>query len=163
MHLTFCLSNLLYGHEQLGQRVPNRPLHLPLRKADIAAAAARKAFLAGEQSIPGIPGVILGGALAASAFASVMAFETGGIVPGAGNRDSVPAMLTPGEAVLPKRLTENLTHASRSGSSGQEIHVHNHFSPQIHAVDADGVDRMLEKHGEKFNQHAENHIRKMNH
>ena len=106
---------------------------------------------------------ILGAVASAATFAAVMAFETGGIVPGAGNRDSVPAMLTPGEAVLPKRLTENLTHASRSGSSGQEIHVHNHFSPQIHAVDADGVDRMLEKHGEKFNQHAENHIRKMNH
>jgi hypothetical protein len=133
-----------------------------MTKPHDAAAAARKAYLAGMQ-FPFPANLVIGPALGAMAFASVMAFETGGLVPGVGNRDSVPAMLTPGEAVLPKRLTENLTHAARSGSSGQEIHVHNHFSPQIHAVDAEGVDRMLEKHGEKFNEHAANHIRKMNH
>src|ERR1700722_5063224 len=43
-----------------------------------AAAAARKAFLAGENSVPGWPGVILGGALAAGGFASALAFEAGG-------------------------------------------------------------------------------------
>jgi hypothetical protein len=31
-------------------------------------------------------------------------FATGGRVPGAGSRDTVPAMLTPGEAVVPRRL-----------------------------------------------------------
>lgn len=35
-------------------------------------------------------------------------FATGGVVPGTGNRDSVPAMLTPGEGVLTKRTTAAL-------------------------------------------------------
>ena len=33
-------------------------------------------------------------------------FSKGGVVPGHGNRDTVPAMLTPGEIVLPKRFQE---------------------------------------------------------
>jgi len=35
------------------------------------------------------------------------AWATGGIIPGSGNRDSVPAMLTPGEVVLNKRQVAN--------------------------------------------------------
>ena len=35
-------------------------------------------------------------------------FAQGGIVPGSGNRDTVPAMLTPGEVVLNKAQQENL-------------------------------------------------------
>jgi hypothetical protein len=91
-------------------------------------------------------------AFGASMMGSALAFADGGIVP-ASNRgvDSVPAMLTPGEAVLPKHLTEMLTQAARNGSQGgQVVHVHNHFSPQIHAVDAEGVDRMLTKHSDTF-------------
>ncbi len=121
-----------------------------------AGAAARKAYLAGMQ-FPFPVNLVMGPALGAMAFASVMAFEGGGIVPGVGNTDSVPAMLTPGEAVLPKSLTEGLRNAGRSGSGGGgEIHVHTHFSPQIHAVDSEGVDRM-------FHEHTLNHLRKFNH
>ena len=42
---------------------------------------------------------------------SVMSFlgmSEGGIVPGRGNRDSVPTMLTPGEAVIPKEVVSRL-------------------------------------------------------
>jgi hypothetical protein len=42
------------------------------------------------------------------------------------------------------------------------VHVHNHFSPQIHAVDAEGVDRMLTKHSDTFKRHFTNHARRMN-
>ena len=35
-----------------------------------------------------------------------LTFAKGGIVPGTGNRDTVPAMLTPGEMVIPKRFVE---------------------------------------------------------
>jgi hypothetical protein len=128
-----------------------------------AAKAARRAFLAGEQAIPGPAGVALGAVLGAGAFATVMAFEEGGIVPGVGKGDIVPARLEPGEGVLSNKVMDGLRSiAAGNGSSGQTVHVHNHFSPQIHAVDADGVDRMLTKHSETFKRHYVNHARRMN-
>jgi hypothetical protein len=135
-----------------------------MTKEHDAAKAARKAYLAGME-FPFPANLVMGPALGAMAFASVMAFEKGGLVPGSGNGDTVPAMLTPGEAVLPKALTEGLSNAAQHGSlgnGGQEVHVHNHFSPQIHAVDSDGVERMLTKHADTFHEHFHNHVRKMN-
>jgi hypothetical protein len=50
----------------------------------------------------------------------VRKFATGGVVPGVGNRDSVPAMLTPGEFVIRKQAaksigTDNLQKLNRGG------------------------------------------------
>jgi hypothetical protein len=111
------------------------------------------------------PNPIIGAVEAAATFTSVMALEQGGIVPGVTLGDTVPAMLTPGEAVLPKSLTESLTHMSRSGTGtgGGEIHVHNHFSPQIHAMDSEGVDRVLTEHRDTFAKHFNDHVRRQNH
>jgi hypothetical protein len=106
---------------------------------------------------------ILGAVEAASTFAAVMALNAGGIVPGVGNMDTVPALLTPGESVLPKKLTENLTNAAQgSNKSGPDIHVHHHARYEIHAIDGASVHQMLKDHADKFAEHATNHIRKMN-
>jgi hypothetical protein len=99
--------------------------------------------------------------LAAGAFASVMAFERGGIVPGIGHGDVVPAMLTPGEGVLPKKLMERI-NAAPDVSDGPRYTVHVHHSNTIHALDSDGVDAVLRKHGDKLHRHVENTLRKMN-
>ena len=157
-------KSMAQAFSQIGRQMLQSELeHLMEMRTVDGAARLENARKAATDAWAWAGNPLLGAVAAASTFAAVMAFETGGIVPGVTKGDTVPAMLTPGEAVLPKKLTENLTHAARSGSSGgPEIHVHNHFSPRIHAVDAEGVDRMLEKHGEKFNQHAEDHIRKMN-
>ena len=135
-----------------------------MTKEHDAAAAARKAYLAGMH-FPWPANLVLAPALAAGAFASVMAFEAGGIVPGVENGDVVPARLTPGEAVIPKELTEQLTHAARFGdnskqSGGTQVHVH--YAPQIHAIDGPSVRRMLDDHQDDFHNHFENHVRKMN-
>jgi hypothetical protein len=159
-------KNMGQAFAQLGKQMLQSEIeHLMEMKTIDGQVRLDKARTAAAKAWEWAGNPILGAVAAATTFAAVMALETGGIVPGVTRGDTVPAMLTPGEAVLPKRLTEGLTNAANSGrmSNGPEIHVHNHFSPQIHAVDADGVSRMLEKHGEKFNQHAENHIRKMNH
>ena len=105
---------------------------------------------------------ILGALAAAGAFATVMAFEDGGIVPGVGRGDIVPARLEPGEAVLPKQMTENLSKATGSDGGGKHITLHHHANYTVHALDADGVDKVLQKHGDKFTQHAVNALRKMN-
>jgi hypothetical protein len=38
-------------------------------------------------------------------------FNRGGIVPGSGNTDTVPALLTPGEVVIPKELAGRFTQS----------------------------------------------------
>jgi len=130
-----------------------------------AAAAARAAYKTGWK-FPYPSNIVMAPALGALAFATTMAFAQGGIVPGSGNQDNVPAMLTPGEAVLPKALTEGLSNAARNGNltgSGGDIHLHVTHAPQIHAVDSEGVERMLTKHADTFTKHINNHIRKLNH
>lgn len=130
-------------------------------KESDAAAAARKAYLAG-QSIGGPAGVLVGAAMGAMAFASVMAFAEGGIVPGVEKTDSVPAMLTPGEGVIPKQTMENLKHASQPSAPPQ---INLHYSPEnhLHAIDTDGVRDMLDKHADAFTEHVHKSLRAGNH
>lgn len=45
-------------------------------------------------------------------------FAQGGIVPGVGNQDSVPALLTPGEAVIPKPVVQAATGGAHPFQSG---------------------------------------------
>lgn len=88
----------------------------------ITAAAARAGAEAFAAYV-GIPfvGPALGTAAAAEAvgqtmaFASLLAFNKGGLVPGVGNTDSVPAWLTPGELVVPKEVTQALMGAGAAG------------------------------------------------
>ncbi len=135
-----------------------------MTKEHDAAAAARKAYLAGMQ-FPFPANIIMGPALGAMAFASVMAFEGGGMVPGVGNGDIVPARLEPGEGVLTKRQMEGVINQAKFGNgdnSGGDVHIHHHQTNHIHAIDGASVRGMLEKHGDEFARHANNHIRKMN-
>jgi hypothetical protein len=131
-----------------------------LSYAKTAAAGAYK-------SMAGIPfiGPELGAVAAAAVFAGAMAFEKGGIVPGVGMGDIVPAMLTPGEMVIPKSMTEHLTSAARSGSGGTSHVTHVHVRPtyNVQTIDGDGMNAALEKHSDQLQRHFENTLRKMNH
>ena len=66
-----------------------------LANAYANAASQARALAASSpglfNAVPGAKGAVSG-----------LRFATGGVVPGSGNKDSVPAMLTPGEAVLTK-------------------------------------------------------------
>jgi hypothetical protein len=128
-----------------------------------AKAGAAKAF----QAMAGIPivGPALGAVAAVGAFSLMMAFEKGGIVPGVTVGDTVPAMLTPGEAVLPKALTEHLTNAAKFGKSDGDsghTHFHHHASYTIHAIDGPSVQTMLTKHADTFQAHFHSQVRRMN-
>lgn len=59
---------------------------------------------------------------------------------------------------------DGLRNLVRDGglSRGQTIHAVAHFAPHIHSLDAEGVDRVLEKHQDTFQKHFENTLRKMN-
>jgi hypothetical protein len=124
-----------------------------------ARKAATSAFATGEK-IGGPAGIILGPIFGAAAFAGAMAFQDGGIVPGVGKGDIVPAMLEPGEGVVKKTAMDKLNSGDVGGST--HFHVQAHFAPQIHAIDAAGVDKMLTKHSQVFQNHFSNTLRRMN-
>jgi hypothetical protein len=137
--------------------------------AELATVQGRKhlgdARTAAADAFASAGNPILGTVLAAATFAEVMALDSGGIVPGLQGIDTVPAMLTPGEAVLPKHLTEMLTQAARNnsgGSGGGDSHYH--YNPTIHiqALDRDGVDHVLTKHADTVKKHFAHHARLMN-
>jgi hypothetical protein len=134
-----------------------------MTKESDAAAAARKAFLAGWH-FPFPANIVAAPLMGAAAFASVMAFADGGMVPGVGRGDIVPAMLTPGEHVADKELTDGLRGMVRSGgaSGGHTFNIRAHYAPTVSALDSDGVDKVLTKHGDRFQKHIENTLRKMN-
>jgi len=56
----------------------------------------------------GAPAVQEGAEDLAKDFGGFLGFQTGGIVPGSGNRDSIPALLTPGEFVVDRTDTKRL-------------------------------------------------------
>ena len=85
----------------------------------LAIMGAAKGLSAVTQFTAGFAGGIKSGG-GARGFGSRMSgapsgFATGGLVPGQGNRDTVPAMLTPGEFVIRKKAVETIG-ASKLGS-----------------------------------------------
>ena len=132
MRLPADLANTIMGHEsatkmmnslmsQMAQGMIDNAIKSimadDMTKERDAAKAARKAFNAGIE-LPFPVNIVAAPTFAAAAFTSVMAFEQGGMVPGMGTAahgDVVPAMLSPGEAILTKDLTEGLTQRHRAG------------------------------------------------
>lgn len=106
------------------------------KAAAIAQAAISIPVTAIEayKSLAGIPvvGPALGAVAAAAAIAigtqrlneirsQRFAFAEGGIVPGVGNKDTVPALLTPGEVVVPKSNFEDLQKSLQGGVTADQI------------------------------------------
>jgi hypothetical protein len=133
-------------------------------KESDAAAAARKAYLAGMH-FPFPANIVMGPALGALAFASVMAFADGTDgVPGSGKGDKIPAMLEPGEGVVPGGVMDGLRNMARSGNLSGGSTYHAHVSPtyNLQALDSAGMDKVLDKHHDALQKHVEKTIRKMN-
>jgi hypothetical protein len=126
---------------------------------------ARTAAAHTYSSVSAIPivGPFLAPEAAAAAFAAVMAFAQGGIVPGYGPGDTVPAALTPGEMVLPKPISQGLQGAIQNGTLGGGDHFHGgNIHINASAMDADGIDKVLKKHASKIHKHAMNEMRRRN-
>jgi hypothetical protein len=120
-----------------------------------AKAAYGRAF----KAMAGIPPAPMWGyAAGAAAFASVMSFEVGGKIPGEG---AVPIVGHGGETVVTKALTDRVESSEHGGSKGGGMPSIN-YAPQIHAVDATGVDAMLSKHASVFQRHITAAVRRMN-
>ena len=75
----------------------------------LATAATRLAdALSPLIPVIGAIGIGMAGRFAAKGFGKMLGFNKGGIVPGSGNTDSVPAMLTPGEFVIKKSSVQSI-------------------------------------------------------
>jgi hypothetical protein len=134
-----------------------------MTKQSDAAAAARSAYVQGE-ALPGI-GFVAGPVMAAAAYAGAMAYNAGtDYVPGVGRGDVVPAMLTPGEGVVPGGVMDGLRKMVASGNMNGGTTMHIHMRPTYHlqALDHAGMDRVLAKHSTQLQKHFQNSIRKLN-
>ena len=134
-------------------------------KATTQAQIATASGLAGANMVASwaaapFPLDALAPAMGSEAAAAAMAFsaETGGKIPGEG---PVPLLAHGGESVVQKVLTDRVEAAERSGGSGGGD-MHMHYSPTVHAMDAEGVDRVLAKHGSTFERNARSMARKKN-
>lgn len=96
-------------------------LAMDMTKPHEAAAAARKGWLAG-MDFPFPTDLVMAPLLAATGFTSVMAFETGGQVPGV---EPMPILAHGGETVVTRALTEKVEAAEgrgRGGRGGTTVH-----------------------------------------
>ena len=102
-------------------------------------------------------------AMAILAATQAMAMAAGGLVPGSGDGDTVPAMLTPGETVVTKALTQRVAQSEGRGQSSGGGHVIQH-SPtyNVSTMDSRGFSSMLQKHDAEFQAHAVATMRKLN-
>ena len=114
-----------------------------------------------------VVGPFLAPIAAGGAFAAVMAFNEGTDgVPGVGNRDTVPAMLTPGEGVVPGGVMDGLRKMANNGGlgagNGQTVHVHVRPTYNLQALDSKGIDRTLKNHTTTLTKHFNTQVRRMN-
>jgi hypothetical protein len=124
-------------------------------KLSDAEAAASAAYKAGIKAYPSPENMIIAPIQAAAAFAGAMQFEVGGEVPGDG---AVPIMAHGGETVVTKALTDQVKNNTGGGGGAHTMH----YAPTIHAVDGDGVKRMLDKHSAVFHAEIRSTLRKHN-
>ncbi len=133
----------------------------------VTLANAKAAASGAMSAVAKIP--VVGPALApiagAAVFAAALAFEKGGEVPGVGRGDIVPAMLTPGEGIVPGGVMDGLRSVARNGGfqgQGHTTVVHVQPTYHVNTIDGDGMREALEKHSDQLHQHFENTLRKMN-
>jgi hypothetical protein len=163
-HKSFAASMASIGDTIVSGMIQNAMMSImanDMTKPSDAAAGAGKAWVAGSH-FPFPMSIVIPPVLSALAFASVMAFEGGGIVPGVGRGDVVPAMLKPGEGVLPKKLMDGLKHAPTDGAGKGAVDVHHSPTYHLNMIDGTGVGEMLQEHGQKFTDHVGNELRKRN-
>jgi hypothetical protein len=151
--------------EQMAEQMIKNLLMMELTGDKEKLIHAKNAYGKAFDAMSGIPPAPMWGyAAGAAAFAAVMSFEEGGKIPGSavGSAGAVPIIGHQGETVVTKALTDRVEAAERGGNNGSSgPHTWN-FSPQIHAMDAEGVDRVLAKHSSVFQRHVAATMRRMN-
>ena len=126
-------------------------------KLSDAAAAARHTY-ASVSAIPFV-GPFLAPELAAAAFAAVLAFEEGGLIPGSVGT-AVPIVAHAGETVIPENITRKLNQATGDGNASRPIEFNYHVN--ANNIDTKGMTDALREHGEFISNMVLNELRKKN-
>ena len=115
------IENAAEGFKQFAKIALTAVLDFVSQSIMAYAASAAAAAYASQAAIP-IIGPILGAVAMAAALGLVRGLLTkmqaGGIVPGTGTGDRVPALLEPGELVLPRALSKKILEVVGQPSSG---------------------------------------------
>jgi hypothetical protein len=145
------ILSLVKAGEQMIVNVALQKSLLESTKVSDASAAARHTYT----SVSAIPiiGPFLAPEAAAVAFAAVMAFEKGGIVP----RTDI-AQVHKGEMVLPANISQSVQRMAESGQGGGG-HTFN-YNPTVHGSSAGGIKDMLDQHGKAFVDYALREMRR---
>lgn len=168
-HETWAKMVTQFGNQAVEGMIKNSILILAQQdqqRLGDAKTAASNAY-ASISAIP-IIGPVLAPAAAAVAFGAVMAFDQGtDFVPGDPRRgDVVPAMLKPGEGVVPGGVMDGLRNMAKNGgfdqSNGPHTHLHQHITYHVNTIDGDGMHDALEKHSDQLVHHFNKAVRKMN-
>jgi hypothetical protein len=144
------ISQLIRAGVQMIANIALQKSLLDSTKLSDAAAAARHTWTA-VAAIPYV-GPFLAPEAAAAAFAGVMAFERGGMVPGSG---PVPIIAHGGERVLNAAETRDY-----NGGSGNTVHVH--YNPTVNGGATASSKDMLDRHGKTLTRSLQRMMRKMN-
>ena len=167
-HQTFAQMVQQYSQEAAGSLVRLAIASIDANertKMSDAAKAARDAFKGAMSAIPAPFNLVAAPLAGAAAFTTMMGFAGGtDMVPGVGRGDVVPAMLTPGEGVVPGGVMDGLRNVAKNGGFGQQPGMTVHVRPTYHlqALDGKGVGEVLEKHTGVLQKHFEGTLRKMN-
>jgi hypothetical protein len=151
--------------EQMAEQAIKNVIMMELSGDKQKLIAAKLAYHQAFAAMAGVPPApIWGYAAGAAAFAGVMSFETGGKIPGnaTGAAGAVPIIGHQGETVITKSLTDRAERAEAWGGNKAGANHNWSFSPTVHAMDAEGVDRVLTKHNNLFQRHVASTMRKMN-
>lgn len=103
---------------------------------------------------------VVAGVAAAGAFATVMAFAKGGVVP-----ETNVALVHQNEMVLPAHLSSFVQSAAAAHSGGGSAgapNIHFHYAPSVQAIDANGVQGMLNEHQDMFASSMMSYMREKN-
>jgi hypothetical protein len=119
------------------------------------AAANTLADVPFPGNIPAAASVMAAG----EAFVADAAASRGALLP---NRE-MNVRTHPEEMILPRNISSFIVKSvgSQSGNA-QSQPSHLVFAPTIHAVDAEGMDRILERHGDRFFKKAQSQLRSQN-
>jgi hypothetical protein len=125
------ITSLLKTAEQMVANLVLQNSILDGTKIPTAAKAARDAFTSVMGALPFPINVAVAPEVAAAAFAAVMAFEQGGIVPA-----TSMAMVHRGEMVLPAHISQSVQQMAAGGGGGSApMHIHFHGDPSKSAQD----------------------------
>ena len=153
----------LFGSDGKDSLQKQKEKNAALASSSAALAGANTLAITSAEYLPPTPEILAGVAYGMGmGFSAAASASRGAILP---NREML-VHTHPEEMILPQHIANFVVGAAdrASGDGGGDVHHHYNvvYSPSIQAVDAAGVERMLDKHSAVFTRKIHSTIRRMN-